>query len=259
MPKVERARQGVKTSRLKHLLSFLGAGGFLQRYAFGEKLYRAINGEIWRLDAVDRIETVDRIVHEYLETMDHDLGDDDNLPAEADRCAERYGGYGHSRCRRPHHGADTRHKYTRAGAVSGAFVADCVRALTNKDIKSLAGLDNIKTVQGMENFAKMRKLASQLTVLAGKPEDAAAPLVQEVDDPESGLETEGGRMGVAAFAIGAAFLMNSAAADRASSSRWKGVGLYVAITAACVAAIGANVKQKALVPLLLPMFLPALA
>jgi hypothetical protein len=153
-------------------------------------VYKAVNGEIWRLDAVDRLDSVDHIVKAYLETMELALGDDAALPADADRCGERYGGYGHSRCRRRHHGAEERHMYTRAGAVSGAFVAECVEALTNKDIKSLAGLDNIKTVQGMENFAKMRKLVAQLTVLAGKQEDEAAGLVGQVDDVELFMKTE---------------------------------------------------------------------
>ena len=43
-----------------------------------------------------------------------------------------------------------------------------MKVLTNKDIKLLAGLDNVQVVQGYENFLTLRRVVPSLEALAGK-------------------------------------------------------------------------------------------
>ena len=46
IPKLSMPRQGIKTERLTQLLKWLQNPGLLQQYAFGEKVFKALNGEM---------------------------------------------------------------------------------------------------------------------------------------------------------------------------------------------------------------------
>ena len=63
---------------------------------------------------------------------------------------------------------DVSHKYTRRGGVGGDTVMQLMKVLTNKDIKSRVGLDNVWVEQGCENFLTLRRVVPSLAALAGK-------------------------------------------------------------------------------------------
>ena len=190
IPKVAKARQGIQTSRLQHFLAFLGKPGILQQYAFGWQVYKALNGELFRLDQVARLIQLEPLVKQYLELIDEELGEDVDLPSQDERCQVVSRDYGHAQCRSPAAtccSPGSRHKFTRSGGMCGRTIAELAKALTNKEVKSLSGLDNIKTVQGMLNFQAMRKLATQLGSLAGQ---SAAGVIKEVEDSEMFMKVD---------------------------------------------------------------------
>ena len=104
---------------------------------------------------------------EYLEILEAFLGDNPDFPPESDRCSHHSTGVGGDWCCSKVHVGGL-HKYARHGGIGGETVMQLMKCITNKDIKSLAGMDNVRVVQGYDNFMTLRRVVPSLAALAGK-------------------------------------------------------------------------------------------
>ena len=160
-------RKGVSKERLKGICDNIGAPGKVQQMAFGRRIYKSLGGCVHKLDLVDRILPLNVLVKEYLEILEAFLGDDPDFPPDSERSRHHSTDVRGAWCCRKVH-IDSRHKYMRCGGVAGETVMRLMKVLTNKDIKLLAGLDNVQVVQGYENFLTLRRVVPSLEALAGK-------------------------------------------------------------------------------------------
>lgn len=76
-----------------------------------------------------------------------------------------------------------RHKYTPAGLVSPSTIEKILLEVTSGEIRSLAGLDNISTIKGHENFLNMKAMVDNLTGIIGGDEtkEKGDELKKEID------------------------------------------------------------------------------
>jgi hypothetical protein len=60
---------------------------------------------------------------------------------------------------------DGKHAYTPDDKLSPSTIARILSNLTNGEIKSLAGLDNIDVIKGHDNFESMREMVKKLVYI----------------------------------------------------------------------------------------------
>ena len=132
---------------------------------------------------------IEDLTADYLQELDGQLHDADvlALPEGCERCSHCESG-GSSQfarqCCKPA-GHDGQHKYTRRGSMSRSLIRELISTLTVGDLKSLAGLDDVATIQGRENFIRMRKLIATTGAcanLSAAETEALTTRVTKVED-----------------------------------------------------------------------------
>jgi len=185
--RAETFRCRIPQELLHSLLTFFDDSENTQRLAFGQAVRSIMNnGQVVLLDNVQLVQSVRSTAVKFILALADEVdslssSDADEIPS-AERCTSveddtfrRCGkGINHSgRC-----------SFTSKGSISVTAASDLVRSLSDQEIKSLSGLDDTKTVQGRDNFIRMRKLVDDLV----DEDEQKKNFADRVDQSESFLK-----------------------------------------------------------------------
>ena len=169
-------------------LQWLHSKNYLQDLSFGHKVVKYCNGTFSTLEAVKLTSNIAEIIKEYAKEWQHqeayDLDAQDNVDGEDDaaddensddnddgvfvagpvQCTVKCKKTG-NRCMKTmdHSG---RHKFTQLDRLSPSSITKILQQLTDGKIKSLAGLDDIDSEMGGENFEQMKSIVKTLGEVA---------------------------------------------------------------------------------------------
>ena len=174
-------RARVSQDKLLKLMAFLDSPDNLVKYAFGS-LYRELFGgtEFVHLDKVDRAQSLNTLAVNLVRSLNSEMEhiDDDDLPADEDRCTEVNRD---TLCRclrgRKHEG---KCKYTAKHSMSLTTAQNLIASLTSDDMMSLAGLDDTKVEKGRDNFIALKKMADEVY----STDEEATALKDKIDEVE---------------------------------------------------------------------------
>ena len=150
-------RKRVDMNILIRLISFLESPGNCKKYAFGEKILSLMDGtDIATLPNMDCDCKLKALTRNFLEELYADM---DVIISEDERCTSLEKDTSR-RCRkkRGHRG---KHSFSTKGLVGKSTIDMLIKTLTGKDIKSLAGLDDVKVMKGIESFIKLVEFAKR--------------------------------------------------------------------------------------------------
>jgi hypothetical protein len=178
----ETFRCRVSDNILLNLLDFINRPDNTQKYAFGETIRTIIGGlSVVHLDKVALIQSVRSTAIKFLTAMEEEvqgMNSDEWEGNESERCGRlEKDTFRRCTCERKHKGNC---KFTTKGSLSVTTLTSLVGSLTLDEIKSLAGLDDTKVLQGRDNFIRMRELAESLCTV-----EEANKLKQKIDASET--------------------------------------------------------------------------
>ena len=119
--------------------------------AFSNSIYVTCKGDIKEVPNLLRNNQLDDIFHTYIQQCINEMTAE-QIPVE--RCQQRCFRT-KTQCLRSVHGDEMNHKYTPPNAISLATAKRIMSVLSPKQIISLAGLDDIATTYGYENFLQI--------------------------------------------------------------------------------------------------------
>jgi hypothetical protein len=180
--KAEIFRNRLSTDTIMAFLHLLGDPNSLQRLAFGQKCVEVLGGRSFV--TLDRVETnmpirtiAARFVVSLFDEATAVLEGEMSIPESHLRC-QKIERDSFRRCLscRNHTGKCA---FTSKDGCSMTTARKVVSSLTGGELKSLSGLDDIKVVQGRENFIRIKSLIDKLA----EPEESAA-MKKQVDEVE---------------------------------------------------------------------------
>jgi hypothetical protein len=185
--KAEIFRNRLSTSTILAFLHLLGDPNSLQRLAFGQKCVEVLGGRSFV--TIDRVETsipIRTIAARFVVSLFDEASavlEGESIPESHLRCQkiERDSFRRCLSCR--NHTGNCR--FTSKDGCSMTTARKVVSILSGGELKSLSGLDDIKVVQGRENFIRMRSLIDKLA----EPEESAT-MKKQVDDVELFYKTD---------------------------------------------------------------------
>ena len=130
--------------------------------AFSNSIYVTCKGDIKEVPNLLRTNQLDDIFHTYIQQCINEMTAE-QIPVE--RCQQQCFRT-KTQCLHSVHGDEMNHKYTPPNAISLTTAKKIMSVLSPKQIISLAGLDDIATTYGYENFLQIH---ANLDALKGKP------------------------------------------------------------------------------------------
>ena len=185
VPVTVHSKLKVKKTVLDDLLRRLQNPDVFQRFAFGQKIEKLLNGNICELDAVKLVKPLQDIIFEYLHSLSTDAAlilDEICVPVEGERCIHVSKEY-KLRCflHQNHSGS---HKYTPPSGISPSTLRRIISSLSAGEIKNLAGLDDEDVIKGYKNFIRIREIAKAVFKLLGLPSEELEDFLAKISDVE---------------------------------------------------------------------------
>ena len=213
-------RQRMDEQAVIQFMEWLNANHYLQDTSFGHKVIKYCNGAYTTIEAVKLTSNISQIIKDYIKDGErhYDSSDDeeelrqenvvegndyhDALTTTDEEEEDVFFGQPHSsrcnaRCKRSgsrclkNDGHSGRHSFTQNGRLSPSSIEKILRQLTDGKIRSLAGLDDIDSEMGRENFIAMKGTIENLASVArdnaldGLPLLEVTSLLEEVDSVEA--------------------------------------------------------------------------
>ena len=217
-------RKRVRDDTITDFVEWLYASDLLESLSFGQKVVKFSNGFHFAIESIKRTDSFAAIIRRYArkwmienadanEVMgsegsevccninsegkrcsreeDHDgscnfASERSNKEVESDECGARCKKSDAPCFKKKNH--EGNHAYTPENKLSPSTIARILATLTNGEIKSLAGLDNIDVIKGHDNFENMREMVKKLVYIgrmdAGSPCKEADLLLENIDASE---------------------------------------------------------------------------
>ena len=185
-PKSKQLKQRIPIQTLTRFFEYLESPGILQRYAFGTRLLQLCNGKDYReLENIDTLKKVQTITTDFIMALDSEIASDESsLPAKNERCCKLERDTQRRCMYLRRHGGKC--KFTPTGSLSRSTVIKLVKTLTGGEVKTLAGLDDVKVLKGRDNFDRLRELARDLVDDTVERQE----IISSIDDSEVFYQTD---------------------------------------------------------------------
>ena len=195
-------RKRVRDEVISEFVEWLYASDLLESLSFGQKVVKFSNGFHFAIESIKRKESYAATIRKYAEKWMAEAVSDVDVDVDVDGICRNTNDNGVRCCRDIDHkgscvflpgeepcsmvdssstdkicgakcrksgaqcikreGHAGRHQFTPEGKLSPSTIASILQTLTNGEIKSLAGLDNIDVIKGHENFEHMRSMVQKL-------------------------------------------------------------------------------------------------
>ena len=218
-------RKRVRDEVITDFVEWLYASDLLESLSFGQKVVKFSNGFHFAIESIKRTDSYAAIIRRYarkwMAENSADDGEEDkelcckinregkrcsreedhdgscnfaseriqhnNKEKDSDECGKRCTKSEMPCFKKKNH--DGKHAYTPDDKLSPSTIARILSTLTNGEIKSLAGLDNIDVIKGHDNFESMREMVKKLVYIgrmdAGGQCELADLIESKIDESEA--------------------------------------------------------------------------
>ena len=135
-----------------------------KKAAYGNEVLEILNRhDTVTIDSVSLVEKLEKstckFINELYKEFDLLLIDQESLPSNECRCCKK--DRSKRRCMKPKNHEGNCH-FTPKGSISFTTARDFLSSLSGSEMKKLAGLDDVKTLKGRDNFLRMETIVDQV-------------------------------------------------------------------------------------------------